>query len=119
VPFSGRSAQGQYWLKDLENGTYRQEFYVAHLNLSNGDGVALLTADHILTFGTKRLRLNWDLPLTQVLRVINEDLGIRFAHKAGKEQDKYLVIEDKKSQAWFYDQIAGVVKTFNARKRMD
>ena len=55
----------------------------------------------------------------QVKRVINEDHRIRFVHKGGKELDKLVVVEDKKSQAWFYEQIAGVVKAFNARKRMD
>jgi vacuolar protein sorting-associated protein 13A/C len=88
-------------------------------DLPGGDGVALLTASRVLTFGSKRLRLTWDLPLSQVQRVINEDRDIRFAHKAGKDHDKYLFIEDKGSQAWFYEQIAGVVKSFNARRRMD
>ena len=32
-PFSERSALGQYWLKDLDNGAYRQEFYVAHISM--------------------------------------------------------------------------------------
>jgi vacuolar protein sorting-associated protein 13A/C len=136
-PFSDRSAIGQYWLKDLDNGAYRQESYVAHISmlipssslpyfrlyqptdLPGGDGVALLTAERMLVFGTKKLRLNWDLPLAQVLRVINEDHGIRFVHKAGNDRDKYVVIDDQKSQAWFYEQIAGVVKSFNARRRMD
>ncbi|KAI0308206.1 hypothetical protein B0F90DRAFT_1833497 [Multifurca ochricompacta] len=119
VPFSEREALGQYWLKDLDNGTYRQEFYVAHINLPSGDSVTLVTADRVLMFGTKKLRLNWDLPLAQVQRVINEDDGIRFAHKMGKDHDRFLPMEDRKSQAWFYEQIAGVVKSFNARRRMD
>jgi vacuolar protein sorting-associated protein 13A/C len=119
VPFSEREALGQYWLKDVDNGAYRQEFYVAHINLPGGDGVTLLTADRVLTFGTKKLRLSWDLPLTQVIRVINEDHGIRFVHKTGKDLDKLILVEDKKSQAWFYEQIAGVVKAFNTRRRMD
>jgi vacuolar protein sorting-associated protein 13A/C len=136
-PFSEREALGQYWLKDVDNGAFRQEFYVAHISMSyafsspscfrlrhkidlpGGDGVTLLTADRVLTFGTKRLRLSWDLPLAQVKRVINEDHRIRFVHKAGKDLDKLILVEDKKSQAWFYEQIAGVVKAFNARKRMD
>ena len=71
-------------------------------DLPGGDGVALLTADRMLVFGTRKLRLNWDLPLAQVLRVINEDHVIRFVHKAGKDRDIYFVIEDQKSQAWFY-----------------
>lgn len=138
-PFSEREALGQYWLKDVDNGAYRQEFYVAHISmfyafllisvscfilrykidLPGGDGVTLLTADRVLTFGAKKLRLSWDLPLTQVKRVINEDHGIRFVHKSGKDLDKVILLDDKKSQGWFYEQIAGVVKAFNARKRMD
>jgi len=119
VPFSERSAAGQYWLKDLENGAYREEFYVAHINIPGGDGAVLLTAERLLAFSTKRLRLNWDLPLIQVQRVFNEDRGIRFVHKNGKDHDKYIVLEDKNSQAWFYEQIAVVVKSFNSRRRMD
>jgi len=119
VPFSERSAAGQYWLKDLENGAYREEFYVAHIKIPGGDGAVLLTAERLLAFSTKRLRLNWDLPLIQVQRVFNEDRGIRFVHKNGKDHDKYIVLEDKNSQAWFYEQIAVVVKSFNSRRRMD
>jgi len=119
VPFSEREALGQYWLKDVDNGAYRQEFYVAHINLPGGDGVTLLTANRVLTFGTRKLRLSWDLPLTQVKRVVNEDHGIRFVHKTGKDLDKLILLDDKKSQAWFYEQIAGVVKAFNAKRRMD
>jgi vacuolar protein sorting-associated protein 13A/C len=93
--------------------------FTKKIDLPGGDGVTLLTADRVLTFGTKKLRLSWDLPLTQVKRVINEDRGIRFVHKTGKDLDKLILIDDKKSQAWFYEQIAGVVKAFNARRRMD
>lgn len=94
-------------------------FAYIKIDLPGGDGVTLLTADRVLTFGTKKLRLSWDLPLTQVMRVIKEDHGIRFVHKTGKDFDKLILLDDKKSQAWFYEQIAGVVKAFNARRRMD
>lgn len=30
-PYSQREALGQAWLKDLESGRYREEYYVAHL----------------------------------------------------------------------------------------
>lgn len=93
--------------------------YYEKLDLPGGDGVTLLTADRVLTFGARKLRLSWDLPLTQVKRVMNEDQGIRFVHKTGRDLDKLILIDDKKSQTWFYEQIAGVVKAFNARRRMD
>ncbi|KAH9898385.1 vacuolar protein sorting-associated protein 13 [Cubamyces lactineus] len=119
VPYSEREALGQYWMKDLEEGRYRNETYVAHLNLPGGDNVILLTTTKVLSFWSNKLRLEWELPFTQVQGVTIEDTGIKFAHKAGKEQDKFIFIPDKKSQTWFFSQVASVVKAFNARRRMD
>ncbi|CCL98963.1 uncharacterized protein FIBRA_00971 [Fibroporia radiculosa] len=119
VPYSAREALGQYWMKDLNNGAYRQEPYVAHINLPGSDNVVLLTASRVLSFWSKNLRLDWELPFALVQGVTAEDTGIRFAHKAGKDQDKFVFIPDKNSQTWFFGQIASVVKAFNARRRMD
>lgn len=79
----------------------------------------LLTATRVLSFYSKALRLEWELPFTDVQGVTVEDTGIRFAHKAGKENDKFAFIPDKSSQSWFFGQVGSVVKAFNARKRMD
>ncbi|KAA1471483.1 DUF1162-domain-containing protein [Dentipellis sp. KUC8613] len=118
VPYSAREALGQYWMKDLDQGAYRQEAYVAHLNLPAGR-VALLTMTRVIVFSTANLRLEWDLPFTHIQGVTIEDNGIRFAHKTGRELDKFVVIADKSAQAWFFGQVAAVVKAFNARRRMD
>ncbi|KAJ7487596.1 vacuolar protein sorting-associated protein 13 [Mycena galericulata] len=118
-PYDARAATGQYWLRDLDNGTYRQEAYVAHINAPGGDNVVLLTSSRVLSFWSKKLRLDWELPFSQVQGVTVEDTGIRFAHKAGKEHDKFVFIQDKSSQSWFFGQVATVVKAFNSRKRQD
>jgi vacuolar protein sorting-associated protein 13A/C len=86
---------------------------------AGGDNVVLLTTTRVLSFWSKRLRLEWDLPLTMVQGVTTEDNGIRFSHKSGKDQDKFVLIPDKNAQAWFFAQIASVVKAFNNRRRMD
>jgi vacuolar protein sorting-associated protein 13A/C len=133
--YSAREALGQYWMKDLNNGAYRQESYVAHISMyflmepptvishfldcSGGDNVVLLTASRILSFWSRTLRLDWELPFTQIQGVTVEDTGIRFGHKAGRENDKFAFIPDKSSQSWFFGQVASVVKSFNAQKRMD
>ncbi|KZT65144.1 vacuolar protein sorting-associated protein 13 [Daedalea quercina L-15889] len=119
VPYSQREALGQYWLKDLNDGAYRQELYVAHINLPGSDNVVLLTTSRILSFWSNKLRLEWDLPFALVQGVTIEDTGIRFAHKSGKDHDKFVFIPDKNSQSWFFGQVATVVKAFNARRRMD
>ncbi|KAG7450519.1 vacuolar protein sorting-associated protein 13 [Guyanagaster necrorhizus] len=119
IPYSSRDAMGQYWMRDLNNGIYRKESYVAHFNSPGSDNVVLLTASRVLSFWSKRLRLDWDLPFTEVQGVTVEDTGIRFAHKAGKEHDKFVFIPEKSSQSWFFDRVAGVVRTFNLRRRME
>lgn len=30
-PFSAREALGQYWMRDLDNGAFRKDAYVAHI----------------------------------------------------------------------------------------
>lgn len=119
VPYCAQAALGQYWMKDLDDGRFRRENYVAHINLPGGDNVVLLTAERVLSFWSRKLRLEWELPFTHVRGVTIEDTGIRFAHKAGKEHDKFVFIPDKASQTWFFSQVAAVVKSFNVRRRMD
>jgi len=118
-PYSAREAMGQYWMRDLDNGAYRGESYVAHINAPGGDNVVLLTASRVLSFWSKKLKLDWELQFTQIQGVTVEDTGIRFAHKAGREHDKFVFIQDKSSQSWFFTQVASVVKAFNSRKRQD
>ncbi|KAF7339474.1 hypothetical protein MSAN_02161700 [Mycena sanguinolenta] len=118
-PYDARAALGQYWLRDLDSGTYRQEVYVAHINAPGGDNVVLLTSSRVLSFWSKKLRLEWELPFSQVQGVTVEDTGIRFAHKSGRSDDKFVFIQDKASQSWFFSQVATVVKAFNAKKRQD
>ncbi|KAI6133067.1 vacuolar protein sorting-associated protein 13 [Pisolithus croceorrhizus] len=119
VPYSHREALGQYWMRDLENGAYRGESYVAHIDLPGGDVVVLLTTSRVLSFTSRRLRLDWDLPFSDIQGVTTEDNGIRFSHKSGRDYDRFVLIPDKNTLAWFFGQIASVVKSFNARRRMD
>ncbi|KAF7306925.1 hypothetical protein MIND_00485000 [Mycena indigotica] len=118
-PYDARAATGQYWLRDLDNGTFRQEVYVAHINTPGGDNVVLLTTSRVLSFWSRKLRLDWELPFSQVQGVSVEDTGIRFAHKSGRESDKFVFIQDKSSSSWFFAQVANVVKTYNSRRRQD
>jgi len=118
-PYSAREALGQFWMKDLDNGVYASEVYVAHINTPEGDNVVLLTSSRVLSLWSKKLQLNWDLPFTMVRGVTVEDTGIRFAHRAGKDHDKFVFVPNKSSQSWFFGEVAAVVKAYNIRRRMD
>jgi len=88
-------------------------------DIPGGDNVVLLTATRVLSFWSKKLRLDWDLPLTQVQGVQTEPTGILFVHKQGSGMNKFVLIPDKKSQTWFFGEVAAVVRTFNQQRRMD
>lgn len=74
--------------------------------MPGSDNVVLLTDARLLSFWTKHLRLEWDLSFTQIQGVTVEDTGIRFGHKAGRAQDRFVVIPDKSSQSWFFEKVS-------------
>lgn len=88
-------------------------------DLPGGDNVVLLTTNRVISFWSNRLVVEWQIPFTHVQGVTIEDTGIRFAHKGGKEHDRFVYIPSKSSQTWFFGQVASVVKAFNARRRID
>ncbi|KAF8761669.1 Vacuolar protein sorting-associated protein [Rhizoctonia solani] len=92
VPYSGADALGQMWMKDLDGGRFRNEFYVAHIDLPGGDNVAMLTTSRIMTFSVNKLRLEWEMPFSYLQGVTIEDTGIRFTSKSGHDHDRFVPI---------------------------
>jgi vacuolar protein sorting-associated protein 13A/C len=88
-------------------------------DIVGGDNVVLLTSSRILSFWSKKLRLDWELPFADVQNVATEDTGIHFSHKAGRGHSKFVFVPDQSSRSWFFDEVASVVKAFNIRRRMD
>jgi len=117
--YSQREAVGQAWLKDLDNGTYRSESYVAHIQLPDSDFVVLLTTTRVLAFWSTKLRLKWDLPYTHIERVSVSDGGIFFADKAGSQYGQDVPIPDSSSRQWFFHEVEKVIKQWNANRRVE
>lgn len=75
-PFNEREALGQSWLKDLENGKYFNENYVAHLDLTGDDSVLILTTTRILLIRSTTLRVLWEVPFEELQTISLEPGGI-------------------------------------------
>ncbi|KAF8509808.1 vacuolar protein sorting-associated protein 13 [Gautieria morchelliformis] len=118
TPYSAREALGQSWMKDLEQGAYRNEVYVAHLDLPGGDNAVMLTMSRILSFWSTKLRLEWELAFSRVQGISIEDNGILFQEKGGVDRDRFVYISDPGSKAWFFAKVEQVVKTYNARRNL-
>ncbi|KAF8216245.1 hypothetical protein K438DRAFT_1748990 [Mycena galopus ATCC 62051] len=82
-------------------------------------GCGISTMAHIvrkLMWRTSKTEARLGASLLPSTGVTVEDTGIRFAHKSGRSDDKFVFIQDKASQSWFFSQVATVVKSFNAKK---
>ncbi len=89
------------------------------LDIPGGDNVVLLTTNRVLSFWSRKLRLMWDMPFSTVQGVTIENTGIRFVSKAGKEHDRFVYIQSQSSIEWFFNEVANVVKAYNARRRLE
>ncbi|RAL67957.1 hypothetical protein DID88_008681 [Monilinia fructigena] len=75
-PYSQREALGQFWLKQLDNGKYFNEQYIAHLQLPREDLVVMLTYSRIMRIKIKELTSEWDVPLKDIQTFSKERTGL-------------------------------------------
>lgn len=59
------------------------------------------------------------MTLTSIAGVQGEQTGIRFVSKSGRDYDRFVVIQDAGSREWFFEQVKGLVLSFNARRRLE
>ncbi|KAL0077823.1 hypothetical protein F4703DRAFT_1910666 [Phycomyces blakesleeanus] len=65
--FSQREALGQMWLREANNGKYFRDTYIAHCVMKNDETVAILSYQRILVIHTRKLSLEWQHPLEDIM----------------------------------------------------
>ncbi|EXJ82284.1 hypothetical protein A1O3_06097 [Capronia epimyces CBS 606.96] len=104
-PYSQREALGQFWLKTSDDGKYFNEDYIAHLELEGRDMMVVVTYGRLLLIRTKKLRMEWDVMLTDVQTISKERTGISIGLKGGAN-GPFIPVTDEGSRNWLYKQIA-------------
>ncbi|KAM0749832.1 hypothetical protein T439DRAFT_348604 [Meredithblackwellia eburnea MCA 4105] len=121
-PYTEREALGQKWLKDVENGKYFNETYVAHLDLPTGPGeeafVVILTTTRILLVKVVKLKTGWDVPFSDLQTISLEANGISLVMRRGV-QGPFLAIPSASARLWLFRHLERVVSGHNARKTAD
>ena len=113
-PYSQREALGQFWLKTLEDGKFFNEDYIAHLELEGKDMMVMLTYNRIMLLKSKKLRVEWDIKLSDVQTISKERTGMGVTLKGGTN-GPFIPVTDEKGRNWLYKQIAVAVNAFNER----
>ncbi|KAL1838057.1 hypothetical protein VTJ49DRAFT_3105 [Mycothermus thermophilus] len=121
-PYSQRDALGQSWLKQVDNGKYFDESYIAHIELRGEDGgsgmgmVLMVTYQHILLVRTRRLQTEWDVPLKDIHTIAKERTGLSLILRGGTN-GPFIPIADEDQRAFIYGSIRIAVEEFNRRFR--
>ena len=113
-PYSQREALGQSWLKQVDNGKYFDEQYIAHLELPTEDMVVMVTYAHILLIRSRRLQTEWDVPLKDVQTIAKERTGLSLTLRGGTN-GPFIPIGQESGRTYFYKQVAVAVEEFNRR----
>ncbi|KAK6533217.1 hypothetical protein TWF281_007367 [Arthrobotrys megalospora] len=114
-PYSQREALGQFWLKQLDNGKYFDEDYIAHLELPGEDVVVMLTYSRIMLVKSKKLVCEWDVPLKDLQTISMEKTGIQLSLRGGVT-GPFIPCTDT-SRQFLYNKIALAVNSFNAKNQ--
>jgi vacuolar protein sorting-associated protein 13A/C len=114
--YSQREALGQFWLKQLDNGKYFDEDYIAHLELPREDVVVILTYNRIMLVKSKKLSSEWDVPLADVQTISKERTGLSVTLRGGAN-GPFIPVADESSRNFLYQKIGVAVRSFNAKYR--
>jgi vacuolar protein sorting-associated protein 13A/C len=123
--YSSREAIGQQWLREVDEGNFKHQIYVAHIGtvphfsscISKGlpvdlssesepnRQVCILTSTSIICAWTHKLRLCWESPFTEIGTVSLDENGIRVLDRRKKEVG-FIIITEQNDREWFYAQIS-------------
>ena len=113
-PYSQREALGQFWLKQLDNGKYFNEQYLAHLELPREDVVVMLTYSRIMLIKSKKLTSEWDVPLKDIQTISKERTGLSLTLRGGTN-GPFIPVAEESSRNFMYRNIGVAVGEFNKK----
>ncbi|KAH9220013.1 hypothetical protein DL95DRAFT_520355 [Leptodontidium sp. 2 PMI_412] len=113
-PYSQREALGQFWLKQLDNGKYFNEQYIAHLELPREDVVVILTYSRIMLIKSKKLTSEWDVPLKDIQTISKERTGLSLTLRGGTN-GPFIPVAEESSRNFLYRKIGVAVGEFNKK----
>jgi vacuolar protein sorting-associated protein 13A/C len=113
-PYSQREALGQSWLKQLDNGKYFNEQYIAHLELPREDVVVMLTYARIMLIQSKKLTTEWDVPLKDIQTISKERTGLSLTLRGGTN-GPFVPVAEESSRNFLYRKIGVAVGEFNKK----
>ncbi|KAG1054811.1 hypothetical protein G6F43_003196 [Rhizopus delemar] len=110
-PYSEREALGQLWLKEMEDGSFLNDAYVAHGVLENKQTAVILTYENIIVVRSDHLKMETCYPLDSIQWVEARSDGVHLQTK--KNANCTFIFDQETNSGWF----AGKIKEIIAQRR--
>ncbi|CEH13766.1 Vacuolar protein sorting-associated protein [Ceraceosorus bombacis] len=123
-PYSAREALGQTWLRCVDDGRLYRESYVCHVDLGQAqgqanpqperDGVIMVTLTRILFIRTLRMKVAWEVPLSDLASISLESDGIALTLR-NNVAGPFLKLPEAGARSFLFSSISRVVRAYNAQ----
>ncbi|KAI9322742.1 hypothetical protein BX666DRAFT_2109183 [Dichotomocladium elegans] len=107
-PFTQREALGQMWLKDMADGKYFNETYIAHCSTESDEVVVMLSYQYLLIVATRKLEVEASIALDSIELVQTTAQGFSISLK-NSSKPVTIGIAEPTSRQWMVDQIEGTL----------
>ncbi|CAN6662886.1 intermembrane lipid transfer protein Vps13p [Trichomonascus vanleenenianus] len=116
-PYSMREAIGQSWLKQVENGNYFNDNYLAHISMSGDEMIVMVTFERIMLMSNVKMTVEWEVPLQDLQTIAMERTGLALIIRGGI-QGPFIPVSDTTSRRFLFKQIGVAVNQFNRLHQM-
>ncbi|ODQ63120.1 hypothetical protein NADFUDRAFT_80833 [Nadsonia fulvescens var. elongata DSM 6958] len=113
-PYSQREAMGQTKLKELNEGAFFNETYLAHVELSDSSKGVMLSFKRIMLFSYETMRSEWEVKLCDLHTVTMERTGISLILR-GNIPGPFIPISETSVRRYFYSKICVAVNEWNMK----
>lgn len=112
-PYNEREAIGQKIMKSANGGRYFDDVYLAHLKLSDGDMMVLVTTTRIVMLSLVRGTAEWEVFWKELAEIVRRQTGIALNLRRGASF--FIPLSDDDSRVFLRNVITDAVSKFNRR----
>ncbi|ORX96417.1 hypothetical protein K493DRAFT_329607 [Basidiobolus meristosporus CBS 931.73] len=112
-------AQGQYWLKEVDNGSYFNETYIAHLELRGTDRIALLSYSYVMVVRIKKTISDFVVSFEDLQTPIISATGINLVRtkQLSDPPSFFIPIANEKDRTEFYHKLENTFNQYTVERR--
>lgn len=114
IRYQNKESQGQYWLKNCDNGEFENDHYVAHYVFPGGEYAVIISFQRIVLMNVYELKDQWMIPYDGIKDITLERGGIRIK-ESQSNSSVVIPLRNPEDRKYLYRQISIAVNEFNKR----